>query len=136
MKRTFKIFLLLLVLLTLSLTLSSCKYTSSYKAIGLLRTSKPNYCYAKFHTLDGKLIFRIKNTNVSEGNITYSAKLEKGEINVYYDSLNNQELLFNIKEGETLNSKGGYIESGKYIYIIIETVVPSRGNIEIKFEKN
>ena len=130
MKRVFKLFLITLLLVILT----SCKYTSSYKAVGLIRTTKENYCYAKFHKLDGTLIFKVRNTQEDEGNIRYYGKLEEGEINVYYDSLGIKELLFTVKAGEEIESKGGYIEEDRNIYIIIETVEPSKGKIEINFE--
>lgn len=121
---------ILAVLLLVSLI--SCEI-NGYMAIGLVRATKDNYCMTSFHRLEGKLVLTPRYTKSSEGQIHYSASLEEGEVNVYYYCGSVKELLFNIKAGETLDDRGGYIEKGSQ-KIIIETVTPSKGKIKIEFE--
>jgi hypothetical protein len=45
---------------------------------------------------------------------------DKGEIRLYYDIYGTKEKLAQVKAGESVTSRGGYIESGKEVYIIIE----------------
>ena len=45
-----------------------------------------------------------------------------------------KELLFHLKAGEVVDGSGGYIEKGK-IDIIIETVEPSKGSVQVSLEK-
>lgn len=120
------------IALILMCSLISCEM-NSYIAIGLVRSTRDNYCMTSFYRLDGKLIFTPRYTNNSEGEIHYTAHLEEGEINVYYESLGVKQLLFNAKAGEEIDAHGGYIEKGKQ-KIIIETVSPAKGKIEIEFE--
>jgi len=121
------------IAILLLISLVSCE-ASSYMAVGLVRITRDDYCETSFHKLDGKLIFHPRYTKKSEGQIHYTASLEEGEVNVYYElSGGVKELLFNIKAGETLDLRGGYIEKGRQT-IIIETVTPARGKIIIEFE--
>ena len=115
----------------LLVSLLSCEI-SSYVAIGLIKSTKDNYCMTSFHRLEGNLALTSRYTKSSEGQIHYTASLEEGEVNVYYCG-SVKELLFNIKAGETLDDRGGYIEKGPQ-KIIIETVTPSKGKIIIEFE--
>ena len=124
------IFCILAMLLLVSLL--SCEI-SSYVAIGLIKSTKDNYCMTSFHRLEGNLALTSRYTKRSEGQIHYTASLEEGEVNVYYYCGSVKELLFNIKAGETLDDRGGYIEKGPQ-KIIIETVTPSKGKIIIEFE--
>ena len=71
-----------------------------------------------------------------EGDIHCKASLTEGEINVYYDVFGVKELLFNLKAGESIDERRGYIESGHTVYIIVETVTPAKeGKISIDFRK-
>jgi hypothetical protein len=122
-----------LVAILLLISLASCEF-SCYFAIGLVRITRDDYCETNFLKLDGRLVFSPRYTKNSEAQIHYVASLEEGEVNVYYElSGGGHELLFNIKAGETLDSRGGYIEKGKQT-IIIETVSPAKGKITIEFE--
>lgn len=118
MKR-FSAFILLLSLLA---SLCACgKYVSSYSAIGLVRSNTSHSCKASFHKLDGELAFKIKKTDTDgEGDISYTVSADKGEIRLYYDIYGTKEKLAEVKAGESVTSRGGYIESGKDVYIIIE----------------
>lgn len=131
MKKIFNF--IILIILIISLTSCSPKYISSYRALLLQSESKDNYCKATFNLLNGTLVFKVKNTKVSEGNISYYGNLEKGEVNVYYDIYGVKEYLFTVNGKEEVESKGGYIEKGNYVYIIIEAT-DARGKIEIEFK--
>ena len=90
---------------------------------------------AKFSYLDGTLVLKLKmNGEGLENSIGCKASLEEGEINVYYDWIGVKELLFNLKAGESIDECRGYIESGS-VYIIIETVTPAKGSVEIDLRK-
>ena len=130
--------LLILVCLTVLFSSTSCnfRYISSYKALGLVRSEMGERGIAKFGRLDGTLVLKLKMSGKGlENSIGCKASIEEGEINVYYDIFGVKELLFNLKAGESIDERRGYIESGKTVYIIIETVTPAKGNVEIDLRK-
>ena len=132
MKR-FSAFILLLSLLA---SLCACgKYVSSYSAIGLVRSNTSHSCRASFHKLDGELTFKIKKTDTDgEGDISYTVSADKGEIRLYYDIYGTKEKLAQVKAGESVTSRGGYIESGKEVYIIIEAT-DAGGKVTVELNK-
>ena len=130
--------LLILVCLTVLFSSTSCnfRYISSYKALGLVRSEMGERGIAKFGRLDGTLVLKLKMSGKGlENSIGCKASIEEGEINVYYDIFGVKELLFNLKAGESIDERRGYIESGKTVYIIIETVTPAKGSVEIDLRK-
>ena len=131
-----KIFLCFLCL-TLILCAVSCDYVSHYKAIGLVRVESGDHANISFYSLDGTYVMKLKMKGQGqEGDIHCKASLDEGEINVYYDWLGVKELLFNLKAGESIDERRGYVESGKTVYVIIETVTPVKeGKISIDFRK-
>lgn len=131
---------LLLVLLCFSFLISatSCdfRYMSSYKALGLVRNEMGDRGSVKFGKLDGTLVLKLKMSGTGlENSIGCKASLDEGEINVYYDWLGVKEFLFNLKAGERIDECRGYIESCNHVYIIIETVSPAKGSVEIDLRK-
>ena len=101
----------------------------------MMNTGKGNnYCRAEFNRFDGTYVFKLKKTNGGEGDIKYTSSLGDGELNVYYDIHGTKELLFSITGGESVNDRGGYIESEKTVYIIIEAVSTSDGSVYIELE--
>ena len=131
---------ILLVLLCFSFLISatSCdfRYISSYKALGLVRNEMGDRGSVKFGKLDGTVVLKLKmNGTGLENSIGCKASLDDGEINVYYDAFGVKELLFNLKAGESIDERRGYIESGNRVYIIIETVTPAKGSVEIDLRK-
>lgn len=129
--------LLIVLCLTLLFSSTSCgiRYMSSYKALGLIRSEMGDRGSAKFSYLDGTLVLKLKMDGEGlENSIGCKASLEEGEINVYYDWIGVKELLFNLKAGESIDESRGYIESGS-VYIIIETVTPAKGSVEIELRK-
>ena len=130
--------LLILVCLTVLFSSTSCdfRYVSSYKALGLVRSEMGDRGSVKFGRLDGTVVLKLKMSGTGlENSIGCKATLDEGEINVYYDIFGVKELLFNLKAGESIDERRGYIESGHRVYIIIETVTPAKGSVEIDLRK-
>ena len=103
----------------LLLALTGCgKYISSYKAIGFVHSNSPSSAEMRFYSFDGTMVFKLKSSG--EGDLKYTASLESGSAVVYYDYYGSKQELFTIRSGESLDSHGGYIESGT-VYILVET---------------
>ncbi len=130
--------LLIVLCIALLLFATACSgYVSSYKALMFVRTERGDHASISFSSFEGTYVMKLKMKGQGqEGSIHCKASLEEGEINVYYDSLGVKELLFNLKAGESIDERRGYIESGRTVYIIIETVTPAKeGKISIDFRK-
>ena len=128
--------LTLTLILSILFSLCSCgKYTSSYRAIGLVRTQSSHSCKTSFHSLTGRLVFKLKGSNAGkEGDISYSIRVDRGELYLYYDIYGTKEKLAEVKAGESVTSRGGYIESGKDVYIIIEAA-DAGGKVTVELNK-
>ena len=130
--------LLIVLCITLLFSATACSsYVSSYKAFMLVRTERGDHGSISFSSFEGTYVMKLKMSGEGqEGSILCRASLEEGEINVYYDFLGVKEFLFNLKAGESIDERRGYIESGKTVYIIIETVTPAKeGKVSIDFRK-
>ena len=125
-----------IMVFAMQLMLCSCsKYMSSYKAIGLVRSQTSHSFETSFYSLEGQLVFKIKKSNIgSEGDIEYSIKVDEGEIRLYYDIYGVKEELKTVKAGESINGSGGYVEGGKIVYIIIETIGKAQGNVSVELD--
>ena len=125
-----------IMVLTILFTLCSCnKYISSYKAIGLAQTQTSHSCEASFHSLEGRLVFKLKKSEAGkEGDISYSIQVDEGEIRLYYDIYDEKQELAHVKSGETVTNRGGYIEGGKTVYIIIEAIQKSKGKVSVELD--
>lgn len=123
------------VLLVFSVT--SCNYVSSYKALMFVREERGDHGSISFSYLEGTYVMKLRMSGKGqEGSIHCVASLGEGEINIYYDSLGVKEFLFNLKAGESIDERRGYFESGRTVYIIIETVTPAKeGKVEIDLRK-
>ena len=126
---------LLCVILVFSVT--ACDYVSSYKALMFVRMERGDHATISFSRLEGTYVIKLKlKDQGQEGSIQCTASLGEGEINVYYDSLGVKEFLFNLKGGESIDERRGYFESGRTVYIIVETVTPAKeGKISIDLRK-
>ncbi len=125
------------LILICMLLLSSCsRYVSSYSATMMSRSSRPDCCSLQFGTLDGTVVLNTKMTEKKgESYIHYTASLEEGALTVYYDIYGSKLQLFKINGGGSIDERGGYVESGRNIHIIIETDGKARGgNIQIDFK--
>ncbi len=121
----------ILLAIVLLFTFSSCSpYVSSYSAIGLVRNSFGGECSASFLKLSGRLVFELRAPDGGEGDIKYTASLEDGEITVYYDIYGTLEPLFSASGGDEIDARGGYIEGGKRVSIVIDAK-GARGKLSI-----
>ena len=128
--------LLFVLCIALLLSATSCDYVSSYKALMFVRQERGDHATISFSKLEGTYVMKLRMKGEGqEGSIQCKASLGEGEINVYYDSLGVKEFLFNLKAGESIDERRGYFESGKTVYIIIETVTPAKGSVEIDLRK-
>lgn len=126
----------LIIILSMLFSFASCgKYTSSYSAIGLVRSNTSHSCEASFLTLKGELVFKIKRSEKgTEGDISYSVEAKEGEIKLYYDIYGVKEELAHVKAGESVTSRGGYVEGGHTVYIIIEGLEKARGSVSVELD--
>ena len=126
------------MILSLALSLCACDgYVSSYNAIGLVRSNTSHSCESSFYKLDGELVYKLKKTDSdTEGDISYTLRADKGEIRLYYDIYGTKEELAHVKAGESVTSRGGYVEAGRQVYIIIEaTDAGGAVTVELNSEK-
>lgn len=126
----------MIIVLVLCLCLCSCDgYHSKYKATMFVRNQDKNSCSASFSTFEGDYVFNCKRTLEGEGGISYTASLEEGTMNVYYDVNDSKELLFTIQGGESFSDTAGVIEEGKKVYLIIEaTGICKNGEFTFYFD--
>ena len=131
-----KLFLFVLCI-ALLFSATACDYVSSYKALMFVRMERGDHGSVSFSRLEGTYVMKLRlKGEGQEGSIQCKASLGEGEINVYYDWLGTKELLFNLKAGESIDERLGYIESGHTVYIIVETVTPAKdGKISIDLRK-
>ena len=129
--------LLLVLCIALLFSVTSCNYVSSYKALMFVRSEMGDHATISFSRLEGTYVMKLRMKGEGqEGSIHCKASLEEGEINVYYDSLGVKEFLFNLKAGESIDERRGYIESGRTVYVIVETVTPAKeGKISVDLRK-
>lgn len=129
---------LISIALTIILLISLCscdKYTSSFRAVGLVKTNTSHSFETSFYSLDGQLVFKVKKSGKGEeGSIHISAEVEEGEIYVYYDIYGVKEELAHLSAGESVDENRGYVESGNKVYIIIETVGSARGKVSCELD--
>ncbi len=136
MKNKVKTSIIVLVLAMLVLCLSSCSpYVSSYTTLGMVKTNTADSFNISFMKLDGTLVYKLQLKRGEESDIYYKAELDGGEINVYYDIYGTKEPLFSLKGDEDIESRGGYVEGGKTIYIIIEATEAESGKISVSVGK-
>lgn len=131
-----------LLVIAMLVAFTSCAgFSSKYSATMLVRSNQNDSCFASWSTLDGTLVLNTtKKAGSQEGDIHFTASLEEGELTVYYyvrsDRDKQRNFLFQLKGGETIDSRGGYIEANRDIQIIIETNGKTTGgSIQIDFEE-
>lgn len=131
-----KKFLIALISLILIFSITACEnYVNSYSAIGLIRYNTKDHCGVDFMSFKGKCVFKIKKADGGEGDIHYTASLEEGDVTVYYDVYGTKEELFSIKGGESVDGRGGYVDSNKSVTVIVEATEKAKeGKVRIDFE--
>ena len=111
---------LVLSALLLCITLSGCKYVSSYSATILVHSNTSDSGFIRFDSFTGTYVFKFKCTDESSGTLSYNAKLNTGNLKVYYDNGDEKRELFTLKSNETLTSSINSLKEGT-VYVIIET---------------
>ena len=130
-----KKFLAVVLLLVMLLTLTACEpYTSSYKAIMLITNHTTNSCSAKFDRLTGTMVFKVRRTEPGEGDIAYSITVEEGELTLYYDAFGVKEQLAKATAGQSVPARGGYVEKGYKVYVIIEATEGTKGSVSVSLD--
>ncbi len=129
----------LILMLSSLITFTACSpYVSKYSATMLERSNTGEGCRASWSTLQGTLVLNTEKPGSGEGAIRYTASIEEGEMTVYYNIPifgDTKTELFKISGGESVDSRGGYIEGGNKLYIIIETAGKTKdGNLKISFD--
>ncbi len=118
MRKVISIILLSLIL-TLSIFISGCKYSSSYFAIGFVRSADSKSGSMSFLSFEGRYIFKFKS-DYDSCKIQYSSKLEDGKANIFIDADGQKTKLFSAESGSEIKSETMSLNKG-IIYIIIET---------------
>lgn len=116
MKRALCLALALLCLLSLC---GCAKYTSSYRAMMLVRSNTAHTAKVSFSTLTGKMAFTLKPKAGGDARITAKCDLQSGSATVYVDDGEKTEW-FKIAGGEEVQLQYGPCKSGK-VYVILET---------------
>ena len=114
-----------LLLSVCMLALAGCaKYVSSYSAFLFIHGTHENGGEMSFAKLKGRYVFKLKaEFDGAEGCIAYTATVTEGEgMTVYYDGLGLKEELVVVNGADSISSRGGYIERGKTVYVIVETI--------------
>ena len=124
---------LLACVLLVSLLLMLCSCTG-YRAIGLVRIETSHGFETSFLSLDGQLQFKVKKTDRgTEGEISYSVQVDEGELRLYYETNGVKQELVTVKAGESVTDKGGYVEGGRTVYVIIEAD-NARGKVSVELD--
>lgn len=119
--------------IVLAVSLTGCGgYSSSYKAVGLVRSASSVSAFMSFISFDGTMVFRLKCGD--ESTLRYTADLESGSAAVYCDCGGGKTELFSLRGGDEADSRFGDIVSGT-VYVIIETDGVCRsGNFDFSLE--
>ena len=93
--------ILVSLLLLVTLLLSSC---DSYVATGLVRSAFGGEASMKFVSFKGQQSFTLY-AEADDFTLDYEAKLDEGEMTVYYYEGETEKLLFTIRGGERVDSE-------------------------------
>jgi len=115
------IVLVISILLLLSCTmLSGCKYASHFTATILVQSNTSDSGFMRFDSFTGTYVFKFKCTDESSGTLNYNAKLNAGNLKVYYDNGSEKKELFTLSSNETIGSSIDSLKEGT-VYVIVET---------------
>ena len=114
------IVLAVFVLLSLFCLAGCVKYSSSYSAVASVRTNTSNTAALSFYQFKGRMVFKLKCRDSNIGQLSYSAKLDSGNLTVYVDHDGTKRELVSLKSGDNISSSVSEISKGN-VYIIIET---------------
>ena len=135
MKKMIRKAVLVMAAVFLSLSLTGCgEYASSYTATVLITSNTSKKMSAKFGSLKGKMVHKLKCDGKEGRELKYTATLKNGTATAYYDIDGTREELFTIHGGEEVDSSLKDLAKGR-IYIIIETDGRCEdGSFEFKIE--
>ncbi len=109
----------ILMLAAMLVALASCNiYSSSYSALGLVRSNTSHRAYLNFHSLRGRLVYSLKVNDTED--IICSGKLDEGSLCVYYDVDGTKKEMVQLSGGQTFDIVMDDMKAGKVI-IIVET---------------
>ena len=117
MKKT--LFVVFFALFVLCVFAGCSKYSSKYSAVASVTTNTTGKASLSFSSFNGTRVFKMRNKGGTD-QLQFSARLQNGSLNVYYDCNGTKQSLFSLKSGDELSSSLGGIPTGE-IYIIIET---------------
>ncbi|MDE5602266.1 MAG: hypothetical protein K2J16_07195 [Clostridia bacterium] len=122
MKKFARVIIISAVILVLCLTLCACgnKYKSHYKAFLMTESNTSNSASVSFDTFSGVYVAKLNNSGNDKVVISYNAKLEEGNIKVYYDFDDEKLSLFEIRTDGNVEGKTEAFTGNKIIYVIIE----------------
>ena len=78
------------------------------------------------------MAFKLKRTDKNDAAISYSISVSEGKIFLYYDIYGIKEPLAQASSGDTVEDRGGYIESEKTVYVIIEATEGAKGRVSVE----
>lgn len=114
------LFVLVIIVLSFFCFVGCVKYSSSYSAIASVRTNTSDTASYSFSSFKGRMVFKLKCKDGCSGQLSYSAKLDSGNLTVYVDHDGTKRELVSLKSGDNISSSVSGISKGT-VYIIIET---------------
>ncbi len=123
--------LIIVLMAAMILILAGCSiYSSSYSAVGLVRSNTSHRAYLNFHTLRGRLVYNLKVKGTED--ILCSGKLEEGDLTVYYDIDGSRQEMVRLSGGQSFDFTLEDLNPGK-VHIIVQTDGKCRdGWLELK----
>ena len=120
-----KVFLTLVLILSLAM-LPGCRgYVKSYSATILITSCHGDEANMEFDTFRGTYHFKLKRDGAAEHTLDCEASLGEGEMKVYIGVDGEKELLFTVNGGETYDktiSLDSKYDNEKTVYVILESV--------------
>ena len=133
-----KIYIALVLLLSLLILCSCGEYVRSYSATLLITSCYGDEADMEFASFKGTYNFKLKRDGAAEHTLDFNASLDEGEIKIYIGKGGEKDLLRTVKGGESYDET--IILDGKYdneatVYVILESGSKSKGG-DFEFEYN
>lgn len=118
--------------MTVAICLTGCSFTTI--EIGLAEKTTPQSITMTFISFKGTKSFTLK-CNGEDEILRYSASIETGSADVYYDNGSEKVRMFSVKGGSDVNGSVQNLPKGR-IYITIETSEKcTKGQFNIEIDK-
>ncbi len=115
------------------ITVTGCKYVSSYSAIAFVRSNTSKHASMSFYQFRGMYVMELNCKNEGQ-KISYTGELEEGTIQVYYDNDGTKTEWFTLQAGENVQDVSPAFQKGT-VYILIEaSKTASHGKLEFDLE--